>query len=96
MEIDPAALARSLYEEPAMEQASPEISPYLPEHVLAPYLRGEEIEIKGIDYGAFTPQEMSAFLQYVNELARENEMVHGLWKFFRTLKPLALRKPAFC
>ena len=96
MELNPAALLRCLREEPAAEQAPQELSPYLLEHVLAPYLRGEEVVIGDIDYSAFSSQEMCGFLDYVQQLGDKNEKTERLWKALGQRKPLVIRTPSFC
>lgn len=95
MEINPAELSRRLWESPA-EKQDPDVSPYLLEHVLVPYLCGEEIKIASIDFAAFSPQEMGGFLDYVHQLAGENNKTSGLWESLQQHKPKAGRTPSFC
>lgn len=97
MKMDLKLLSQHFSQAPEGPSVSAEgVNPYLLEHVLEPYLRGEKVRYGDIDYEAFEDIELRAFSEYCENLY---DAAYKLEQFTGTLantRPEARRLQTFC
>ena len=72
------------------------VNPYLLEKILLPYMNGESILLRDIDYSAFDVEDIEPLAEYHDELAQAGYKLEQLTKTVQNLPPAAKKSRAFC
>ena len=88
------SLLNEAEEEKSMDDS--EVSPYLLENLLYPYLEGKDIRLDELDYSAFTLSDMNDLFLFVDDM--ETVFIKTRGKAERLLKSSPASRPAraFC
>ena len=72
------------------------VNPYLLEKILLPYMNGESILLRDIDYSAFDVEDIEPLAEYHDELAQAGYTLEKLAKPVHNLPPYAKKPRTFC
>ena len=72
------------------------VNPYLLEKILLPYMNGESILLRDIDYSAFDVEDIEPLAEYHDELAQAGYKLEQLTKTVQNLPPIAKKSRTFC
>lgn len=99
MTVDLAKLSqclRQLEAEPDGDITQRGINPYLLEHVILPYLSGEDVDMGTLDYSAFSPDDILDADKEIGTVSNGANRVSYVMQFFKKAPPTARQTKAFC
>ena len=97
MHVDASGLVAALKEAPE-ERTPPRraVSEYVMEHIFLPLCQGEPVVFAGLDFEAFTDEDIWNLRAWIEERERITYRLSDLAKFFCGAKPVCRTGRAFC
>lgn len=97
MHIDTSSLVAALKEAPETKGTScREVSDYVMEHIFTPLRRDEPVLFAGLDFDAFTDEDIEALGRWIRERDHISRRLDDLMMIFRQAKPISRTGRAFC